>query len=390
MLWALALVVVALLAGEAWGATPTSLDAEWTAPTTNDCSTFVPTPEVPTCDPVLTDLAGYRLYMVAAANPAEPCPTLSFVYVPSPVITPAPGTIVRTTVTGLTPSTTYKSQVAARDLDGHESGCSPVVLGTTLAAAPPSNVTNLQLRFAKEAPVALSVPTFEQIGDGGITEVDSATGAGLVAQAGDLIATFTRVHNVSSHTVAIADDVNGAHTQAATLIVPNTGTNGKIFAHYRQNSAGDPDLDVTVNPGGALAFIESVAAVIRGAQTAGGPVGLSTVTAGTTTRTVTIGGLPLGDYIIVGIIHTPSTGPGSEDGSQTVLFDRALTDYYTNVSYRIFTGVTSVSLAWTLPADPGATIGVIAYAFPVAPGPHVNASFRVHARPRAFAPGLAR
>jgi hypothetical protein len=222
--------------------------------------------------------------------------------------------------------------------------------------------------------MALSVPAFEQIGDGGITEVDSATGAGLSVQAGDIIAVFTRYYDepTASATLTVSDDINGAHTQSLNNVVSGTSNTTRIAAHYFQNSGGDADLDVTINPGGASAFIEASATVIRGAQTAGGPAGTQTSSTGTTTRTVTIGSLASGDYIIVGLAHSWNTGPVTPGASQTSTFTREEAGYSTDIGYQIYTGVTSVSLEWTYGTNPGTNIGFVAYAFKVADAAATN------------------
>ena len=117
-----------LFAVPAWGATPTSLDVSWDAPTTND--------DPPIFSP-LTDLAGYRLYL------STPCPSLQYATVPSPTAAPTPGSRVSVTVTGLMPSTTYTARVTAVDTLGNEGPCSTAASGTTLALAPVVNVANV-------------------------------------------------------------------------------------------------------------------------------------------------------------------------------------------------------------------------------------------------------
>jgi hypothetical protein len=351
-----ALLTALLPVTPAFAATSTSLVAEWIAPTTNVDST------------PLVDLASYRVYVAASSVNGDPCPLLSFVSVAAPNSAPGPNESVATTITGLTPSTSYKMQVSAVDTSGNESGCSTVAQGTTLAVQPPLPLSNLSLQFTEEPLMALSVPDFEQIGDGGETEVDSATGAGMIAEAGDLIAVFTRYYDepTASATLTVSDDINGAHTQSLNNVVSGTSNTTRIAAHYFQNSAADSDLDVTINPGGASAFIEASATIIRGAQTTGGPAGTQTSSTGTTTRTVTISGLASGDYIIVGMAHSWNTGPVTPGGSQTSTFTRNLAGYSTDIGYRIYSGVTSVSLEWTYGSNPGTNVGFVAYAFKVA------------------------
>lgn len=114
----------------------------WTAPTTNDCSTFVacPTcvPPVLTCDASLTDLSGYSI-RVAGPLPTTVCPVyVPIAYpakksVPSATTTPVPNTIVKfgtdTSLRlgedlGLTADGQYCVVVTAVDLALNEGGAS--------------------------------------------------------------------------------------------------------------------------------------------------------------------------------------------------------------------------------------------------------------------------
>src|SRR5262250_1386328 len=93
------------------------LDASWTAPTTN------------TDGSQLTDLAAYRVYFGASATP---CPTGSFVTVPTPSPTPPAGQTVGTRLTGLANNTVYNISVAAVDTSGNPSACSGVASATAM------------------------------------------------------------------------------------------------------------------------------------------------------------------------------------------------------------------------------------------------------------------
>ena len=93
------------------------LDASWTAPTTN------------TDGSQLTDLAAYRVYFGASATP---CPTGSFVTVPTPSATPPAGQTVGTRLTGLANNTVYNISVAAVDTSGNPSACSGVASATAM------------------------------------------------------------------------------------------------------------------------------------------------------------------------------------------------------------------------------------------------------------------
>src|SRR6266850_1851674 len=99
------------------------LDAAWTAPTTN------------TDGSQLTDLASYRVYFGTSATP---CPSGTFVSVPSPSSTPPPGQTVSTRLTGLTNNTAYNVSVVAVDTGGSPSACSGVAAAT---ATPDITVT---------------------------------------------------------------------------------------------------------------------------------------------------------------------------------------------------------------------------------------------------------
>jgi hypothetical protein len=99
------------------------LDASWTAPTTN------------TDGSQLTDLASYRVYFGTSATP---CPSGTFVTVPSPSSTPPAGQTVSTRLTGLTNNTVYNVSVVAVDSGGNPSACSGVASAT---ATPDITVT---------------------------------------------------------------------------------------------------------------------------------------------------------------------------------------------------------------------------------------------------------
>jgi Divergent InlB B-repeat domain len=103
------------LAGILFASTPAVagvLDASWTAPTTN------------TDGSALTDLASYRVYFGTSATP---CPSGTFVTVPSPSSTPPPGQTVSTRLTGLTNNTTYFVSVVAVDTGGNPSTCTAAI-----------------------------------------------------------------------------------------------------------------------------------------------------------------------------------------------------------------------------------------------------------------------
>jgi hypothetical protein len=83
-----------------------TLDASWTAPTTNTDGTR------------LTDLASYRLYYGTSSSP---CPGASVVSVASPTSSPAPNSTVSFRLTGLATGTVYFVAVSAVDTSGNPS-----------------------------------------------------------------------------------------------------------------------------------------------------------------------------------------------------------------------------------------------------------------------------
>src|SRR6267142_1109553 len=108
-----ALTLAAVLAG-AERIDAASLSLSWNAPTTNLDGT------------PLSDLGGYRVYL-ATTSPA--CPGPSFLTVPSPTTSPAPGQTVASRVTSLSAGATYLLRVTAVDTGGLESPCSGVTSG---------------------------------------------------------------------------------------------------------------------------------------------------------------------------------------------------------------------------------------------------------------------
>jgi hypothetical protein len=125
-MWRALLIVAALVLGAVapvLGATATSLDAEWIAPTTN------------TDGSPLQDLAGYRVYVGALQVPV--CPSSTFRTVAAARPDPQPGTRVPYLVSGLSPLTTYTVRVTAVDTSGNQSACSGTASATTLAQVIP-------------------------------------------------------------------------------------------------------------------------------------------------------------------------------------------------------------------------------------------------------------
>src|SRR5262245_40256928 len=92
-----------------------TLDATWTAPTTNIDGSQ------------LADLASYRVYYGSGSSP---CPGSAFISVASPTSSPASNQTVSLRLSGLVTGTTYFVAVTAIDTSGNESPCS-----TTASAA---------------------------------------------------------------------------------------------------------------------------------------------------------------------------------------------------------------------------------------------------------------
>ena len=101
----LALAAIVLAVGAAHGGT---LNASWTAPTTNVDGS------------ALTDLAAYRVYY---ATSSTPCPGSFFVEMASPTSSPPPSETVTLALTGLAAGSLYYVSVTAVDDNGNESAC---------------------------------------------------------------------------------------------------------------------------------------------------------------------------------------------------------------------------------------------------------------------------
>jgi Bacterial Ig domain/HYDIN/CFA65/VesB-like, Ig-like domain len=95
-----------------------TLDATWTAPTTN------------TDGSPLIDLASYRLYYGTSSSP---CPGAAVVQVASPTSTPGPNQTISARLTGLATGTLYNVAVSAVDAAGLQSACS--VIASAIARA---------------------------------------------------------------------------------------------------------------------------------------------------------------------------------------------------------------------------------------------------------------
>src|SRR5712692_3015396 len=113
--WLLAsIVVVAAVHLLACPVRAAVLDATWNAPTTSGDGS------------PLASLVSYRVYF-GTSDP--PCPTSSFLAVPSITSAPEPDTVVSAALTGLIRGKVYFVQVTALDASGNESACSSLVSG---------------------------------------------------------------------------------------------------------------------------------------------------------------------------------------------------------------------------------------------------------------------
>ena len=106
-----------------------TLDATWTAPTTN------------TDGSPLTDLASFWLYYGTSSSP---CPGSSSLQVASPTSSPGPNQTISARLTGLTTGTLYNVAVSAVDAAGNQSSCSSIASAVARAefAVSPTGTVN--------------------------------------------------------------------------------------------------------------------------------------------------------------------------------------------------------------------------------------------------------
>jgi Divergent InlB B-repeat domain/Protein of unknown function (DUF1573) len=211
-----------------------SLDATWTAPTTNaDGSPLI-------------DLAGYRLYL-AAGMPS--CPGPSFHSLASSVVAPTPGQTIAYRISSLVAGATYFTAITAVDGHGNESQCT----------TPVSAVARADMSVSPAAPVNLGTTTTG-------TSVD---------------ATFT-VQNPTAATVTAATTVSAPFTiVAGSSLTLAPGASQPVTVRFRSTTAGSFASNVTFTANGdTLSRTVSATAVAS-------PVTLSVATAGTGTGTVT-------------------------------------------------------------------------------------------------------
>src|SRR2546426_9500986 len=232
------------------------LDATWNAPTTN-----------PGGGP-LTNLASYRVYYGTSASP---CPTSSFLAVPSGMSTPASGTVVSVTLTGLITGVVYFVQATALDANGNESACSspasgvarsaPLVTITSVAVNPNSTgieILTLAGTVSDNEGVTQVSWTNSQGGSGTETGTTDWTASGIVLQPGANVLTITATDaagNAGTATLtvdyvpppaitSISPTSVTAEGSAFTLVV--AGTNFMDFSQVQVN--GTPRTTSYVSP----------------------------------------------------------------------------------------------------------------------------------------------
>jgi hypothetical protein len=249
------LALGAIVGAGALRADAASLDATWTAPTTNaDGSPLV-------------DLAGYRLYLTTAT---PSCPGPSFHSLVSATVAPTPGQTIAYRISSLVAGATYFTAITAVDAAGNESQCT----------TPVGAVARADMSVSPTAPVNLGTATTG-------TAVD---------------ATFT-VQNPTSATVTAATTVGAPFSVVSggsLTLAP--GASQPVTVRFRSTAAGSFASNVTFSANGdTLSRAISATAVALAS-----PVTLSVVRAGTGTGTISA---PTG--IACGIDCTETVAPGT-------------------------------------------------------------------------------
>jgi hypothetical protein len=211
-----------------------SLDLSWMPPTQNaDGST-------------LTDLGGYRVYVVAA--PATPCGAPSFQSVAAPTQSPSPTNPqpVGLRVASLTLNTSYAIAVSAVDTAGNEGACTGAVnaaahadinvnpasvnFGSIQTGTAVDKTFTVQNTTAASVTGTISVPApFSIVSGSGFTLGPNASQAVTIrfrsTTAGNFASNVTFTANGDSLSRAVSAEANApAPTPTATLTVTRTGT----------------------------------------------------------------------------------------------------------------------------------------------------------------------
>jgi glucose/arabinose dehydrogenase len=159
------------------------------------------------------------------------------------LVTSAPGTSTSTTLTGLTPNTTYRLSVDARDAAGNASLGSNVATVTTPASGdttPPSAPTNLKVTGTTSSSVSLSwTASTDNVGVTGYDVLD----AGVVLNAAPITGTGTTVTGLASSTTYTLNVV--AHDAAGNTSAPSN----QVSATTQAGSGGVPSSITTISSG---------------------------------------------------------------------------------------------------------------------------------------------
>jgi Divergent InlB B-repeat domain len=232
-----------------------SLDATWTAPTTNaDGSPLV-------------DLAGYRLYL-GTGTPA--CPGPSFHSLVSTTLAPTPGQTIAYRISSLVAGTTYFTAITAVDGSGNESPCT----------APVSAVARADVSVSPTAAVNLGTTT---------------TGTAMDA-------IFT-VQNPTASTVTAATSVSAPFSVVSgSSFTLAPGASQPVTVRFRSTTAGSFASNVTFTANGG----DTLSRAVR-ATAVGSPLTLSVTRAGIGTGTIT--SAPAG--IACGTDCTETVAPGT-------------------------------------------------------------------------------
>jgi hypothetical protein len=248
------LALGAIVGAGALRADAASLDATWTAPTTNADGSL------------LVDLAGYRLYL-ATATPS--CPGPSFHSLGSATVAPTPGQTIAYRISSLVAGATYFTAITAVDAAGNESQCT----------APVSAVAHADLSVSPTASINLGTTTTG-------TAVD---------------ATFT-VQNPTASTVTAATSVSAPFSVVSgSSLTLAPGASQPVTLRFRSTAAGSFVSNVTFSANGDTLSRTISATAVAGSVT------LSVARAGTGTGTIT--SAPTG--ITCGIDCTETVAPGT-------------------------------------------------------------------------------
>jgi Divergent InlB B-repeat domain len=225
----MALVLISIVVG-VLNVEAASLDLSWTGPTTNADGT------------PLVDLAGYRVYLGAAAPP--PCPGTPFDAVASSSVAPATGETVAYQVGGLSTSVTYVALISAVDSAGNESGCAGPVsgfaradltvspagavnFGSTTVGIPVDSTFTVQNVTSSSMTGAASVGSpFSVVSGSSFSLAPGASQAVIVRLLSTTVGNFASNVNVTANGDTVSRTVTGSATGSAgaRLAITRNGT----------------------------------------------------------------------------------------------------------------------------------------------------------------------